>query len=326
MNWRPRGRVFPSANESLPDWIGGYGALPFGIGVGSAQARVFFSGRDQQGQSRIGACTLDLDRLAVVPGSTTPEPLVTTGPLGSFDESGCSVACVVDFRGELYLYYTGWTLGRTVPFYLAVGLAISRDGGTSFEKASPAPLLDRQATDPFLSASPSVLIENDVWRMWYVSGVGWDRHAYASPRHRYLIRYAESGDGLNWRRDGRVAIDLRLPGEYAIGRPHVVRDGAIYRMWYCYRGSTYRIGYAESTDGLDWTRRDDAAGVMPSGDAWDSQMQAYPMVLRQNERSVMLYNGNGYGASGFGCMTSSHLEGRTGQACSSLPHQSTLAG
>ena len=62
-------------------------------------------------------------------------------------------------------------------------------------------------------------------------------------------------------------------------------------------------GYAESADGLDWARRDDEVGLSPPPEGWDGAMQAYPMVLRDGDRFVMLYNGNGYGASGFGCAT-----------------------
>ena len=72
-------------------------------------------------------------------------------------------------------------------------------------------------------------------------------------------------------------------------------------MWYCVRGDSYRIGYAESADGLEWTRRDCLAGIAPPAEGWDSQMQAYPMVFREGGRWLMLYNGNGYGATGFGC-------------------------
>ena len=45
--------------------------------------------------------------------------------------------------------------------------------------------------------------------------------------------------------------------EYAISRPCVVRDADGYRMWFAARGDRYRIGYAESDDGIEW-RRDDA--------------------------------------------------------------------
>ena len=94
-----------------------------------------------------------------------------------------------------------------------------------------------------------------LWRMWYVSAASWDVHRGA-PRHHYHVRYAESRDGIDWTRTGIVAIDFQHPGEHAIARPCVVRDGDRYRMWYSWRGDHYRIGYAESSDGIAWTRMD----------------------------------------------------------------------
>lgn len=297
--WQPRGLLFPPPGAHLPDWIGGYGAAPFAVGIASRRARVFFTGRDEGNRSHIGACTVNLERLTVDPAGITAEPLLAPGSPGTFDESGCTVSCIVVEGSRWYLYYTGWMLGRTVPFYLAAGLAVSEDGGRSFRRHSEAPLLDRNDVDPLLTASPSVLLDGDVWRMWYVSAVAWERGS-GEPRHRYLIKYAESDDGIRWRRDGRVAVPFEGHDEYAMGRPHVVKAGSRYRMWFCVRGDRYRIVQAESDDGLTWRRSE--GGAPPSG-SWDAEMQAYPMVLRDGDRWVMFYNGNGYGATGFGCAT-----------------------
>ena len=135
--------------------------------------------------------------------------------------------------------------------------------------------------------------------MWYVSGTGWDV-VDGAPRPRYHVKYAESADGTRWDRDGRVCIDFARPEEHAIGRPCVVRDGELYRMWFCARGDAYRIGYAESRDGLDWERMDAEAGIDVSASGWDSEMQAYPVVFDYDGARHMLYNGNGYGSTGIG--------------------------
>ena len=80
-------------------------------------------------------------------------------------------------------------------------------------------------------------------------------------------------------------------------------------MWYSYRAqqnyrtlaiASYRIGYAESSDGLSWKRMDDRAFFEPSDSGWDSFMVAYPEVFEFNGKLIMLYNGNGFGESGFG--------------------------
>jgi hypothetical protein len=89
----------------------------------------------------------------------------------------------------------------------------------------------------------------------------------------------------------------------------VVRDGDRYRMWFCYRGSrgyrddprsSYRIGYAESADGLAWTRLDDQAGIDVSEEGFDSVMLTYPSVYDHAGVRHLLYNGNGFGATGIG--------------------------
>ena len=80
-------------------------------------------------------------------------------------------------------------------------------------------------------------------------------------------------------------------------------------MWYCYRGSVdyrtrrdqaYRIGYAESSDGITWQRLDDEVGIERSESGWDSVMMEYPFVYDHGGRKIMLYNGNGFGETGFG--------------------------
>ncbi len=71
-------------------------------------------------------------------------------------------------------------------------------------------------------------------------------------------------------------------------------------MWFCCRGHRYRLGYAESHDGLTWQRNDERAGMTVSQTGWDSEMICYPFVFAHRGRTYMLYNGNGYGKTGFG--------------------------
>jgi hypothetical protein len=71
-------------------------------------------------------------------------------------------------------------------------------------------------------------------------------------------------------------------------------------MWYASRGTAYRIGYAESSDGRHWERRDGEAGIDVSDSGWDSEMLAYPCVFDHRGQRYMLYNGNGFGQTGIG--------------------------
>ena len=74
-------------------------------------------------------------------------------------------------------------------------------------------------------------------------------------------------------------------------------------MWFSYRSGTgqkYRIGYAVSIDGAIWKLALDDAGIDVSLTGWDSEMIEYPFVFDHKNDRYMLYNGNGYGKTGFG--------------------------
>jgi hypothetical protein len=259
--------------------------------------RLYFSGRDTGGRSVTGYADGDPREPRSLRFASLP--ILEPGPLGTFDDSGAMGSSLVAHEGRKYLYYIGWTRGVSVPFYTFVGCAVSDDGGKTFERVSAAPLLERSDADPYLTTSPWVLIDEGSWRMWYASGTGWEP-TEEGPRHRYHILHAESRDGITWRRSGHVCIDYLNDDEYAFARPCVVKTNRGYRMWYSYRGDAYRIGYAESVDGLQWERKDAEAGIDVSGEGWDSEMIEYPCVFEYRGDSLMLYNGNGYGATGIG--------------------------
>lgn len=293
-DWRRLGRL--PLDTSRAPWASTHAALAALESVEDDGFAVYLSVRDDAGRSRIGRTTL-----AMSPGPSLaplePEPVLDLGALGAFDDSGVTSSCLVAAGDQRLLYYTGWSLGVTVPFYLAAGLAVSERGGP-FRRISAAPLLERSPVDPFLTASPYVLADRDGWRMWYVSATEW-RPTADGARHSYHIRYAESADGVHWRRDGRVSIDYETPDEHAFSRPCVVRDTDLYRMWYAVRGARYRIGYAESPDGLIWRRRDEL-GFGAGTAAWESSMVEYPFVFDWQGRRYMLYNGDDYGRTGLG--------------------------
>jgi hypothetical protein len=66
------------------------------------------------------------------------------------------------------------------------------------------------------------------------------------------------------------------------------------------RAQSYRLGYAESADGLEWTRRDNEAGIERSATGWDSEMIEYCYHYQYHDRSYLFYNGNGFGQTGIG--------------------------
>jgi hypothetical protein len=103
----------------------------------------------------------------------------------------------------------------------------------------------------------ATILDGEQWRMWYVSFTGRDEvHGHSALM--YHVKYAESDDGVHWRRTGIVCIDYDADAQ-AIGRPWGVRLEHRYGMWFSYPGlvdyrtgprTSYRVGNAESSDGL----------------------------------------------------------------------------
>jgi hypothetical protein len=74
----------------------------------------------------------------------------------------------------------------------------------------------------------------------------------------------------------------------------VVKDAGRYKMFYSVRNRLkgYRIGYAESQDGVVWDRKDDKVGIDVSQTGWDAGVVFYASVLRARNQTYMFYNGN----------------------------------
>lgn len=258
--------------------------------------RVYFSGRDGENRSHVGYAEIDVTRPHEVL-RYSDRAVLGLGALGCFDDNGVTPSWIVDAGGRKYLYYIGWNKGSTVRMHLCAGLAVSEDGGETFTRVRRVPILDRTDIEPYtLNTAPCVLREGGRWRMWYVSAVEWVNRDLP----RYNIRHAESADGINWLRDGTVSLDFATPEENAFARPCVRKEGDRYRMWFSYKGESYRIGYAESADGIVWERHDDAAGLGVSETGFDSEMIEYSYVFEHAGTKYMLYNGNDYGREGIG--------------------------
>src|SRR5262245_55624527 len=299
MKWIKKGLIFTP--DRRYDWMSSHASIPVVDEARQGVLRIYFGTRDKEGRSQTSFIEVEADH----PDNVLyvhDRPLLALGRPGTFDDSGIMPSWIVNDGERKYLYYIGWNPEVVVPYRLAIGLAVSEDGGRSFLKVSEGPICDRSFDEPFFNTAPCVLREGGTWRMWYVSCTGWE-DVGGRPEPRYHLKYAESSDGLSWRKTGYVCLDYdERTG--AIGRPCVYKDGSAYRMLYSYRGiasyrddpaQSYRLGYAESADGLIWTRRDDEAGIERSETGWDSEMIEYCHVYRHGTMDYLFYNGNGFG-------------------------------
>ncbi len=260
---------------------------------------LFVTGRDDFNQSRIGVVDGTLSNVGFENGHICQKPLLDLGEIGTFDESGVSYPWLVTHGDDTYMYYVGWTAGTRTRFRNFLGLAISRDGGESFHRFSRVPILDRTDSEPFGTGSCAVWIDDEGWHMVYTAfDPWWFGDSRQEPRYR--LKEALSDDGTSWHRTGRVVVDYATADEHVISRPMIMFDHDLTRLWYCYRGSSYRIGYAESLDGYEFRRRDCSVGINVSESGWDSEMIEYAFVLDHDGERYMFYNGNQFGKTGLG--------------------------
>lgn len=272
--------------------------------------RIFFTTRhipanDKYVVSNMGYVDVETDdptKVIVI----AEEPVLPLGNPGCFDEFGIMPGSVLRQDDKIYMYYTGWSRGYTVPYITGIGLAVSEDNGMTFRKTGEGPILGNTYNEPYLENGPYVIWENNEYHIWYASGTKWLNH---DGRYEpvYITKYGKSVDNFHWDRTGAACFEDVLPNE-SNGRPSILKIGDTFHMWFCYRASVnyrgkdngYRMGYASSTDLKNWKRDDSKAGIDISETGWDAEMVAYPQVIRVGDKLYMFYNGNYFGKEGFG--------------------------
>jgi hypothetical protein len=304
MKWRKMGRIY------VPDghlgWAKKYAFPPTPYFLNDNEIRMYVAFCDENTVGRIGYVDIRADNPADIL-RVSEQPVLDIGNPGAFDENGILPTCVVDVDDKLYLYYVGYQLGMKLRYYQFEGLAISTDGGASFTRAQRVPVTDRSDEELHNRTSAFVRRRDGIFQMWYVGGSEWTV-VDGKPLPVYNIKYLESADGINWPPAGRVCIDYANDDEHAFGKPFVFEHDGRHKMFYSIRTRSkgYRIGYAESTDGQSWTRKDEEVGIDVSQSGWDSEMLAYACVARHKDKVYMFYNGNNCGETGFGYAVLEH--------------------
>ncbi|CAM3030495.1 MULTISPECIES: glycosylase [Janthinobacterium] len=308
--WKKLGKVFtPQAVEGRP-WLKEFAQAPATL-VFDDYVRVYFScrpGPDAQGQYVSYSAFVDLERSDLFKiRRVSEQPILALGGLGEFDEFGTYPVSVIRDGGQVRAYYAGWTRCESVPFNVAIGGAVSDDDGVTFSKLGKGPVLPYTPDEPFVLSGPKIRRFGDLWYLWYIAGSNWKMvDGRAEPV--YKIRMATSDDGLHWNKVNRDLIDSRVEADEAQASPDVFYANGKYHMFFCYRYSGnyrgkefgYRIGYASSSNLLDWVRDDSKAGIDVAEEGWDAEMISYPHVFELDGSIYMAYLGDQVGRHGFG--------------------------
>jgi hypothetical protein len=299
MHWRKLGQLYRP--ENVHPKLKTHAANPLAISLSGDVYRIFFSGRDGQNRSSIGFVDVDIVRRELV--SICDKPVFEYGPANSFYSHGVSIGNCYETEGRRYILFMGWQIPPGEHWHGQIGRLVL-EKNFSVQIDSDEPFMNTDFTDPVSLSYPWVLRGRDgFYRMWYGSTVTWDT---GNGEMLHVVNHAISADGHKWQRRG-LSVPYKLGQAQAFSRPTVIGDASgEYHMWFSYRsggGQKYRIGYASSQDCERWDLRIDQAGIDVSLSGWDSEMIEYPFVFDHKSERFLLYNGNGYGHTGFGLAT-----------------------
>jgi predicted GH43/DUF377 family glycosyl hydrolase len=215
--------------------------------------------------------------------------------------------------------------------YENIGYATSPDG-LEWTMVNPAvlnPSDDPERFDSDNVGQGTVLWDEGIFKMWY----------WGDGPNIGNIGYATSGDGIDWTKVDGSGMDQSVydrdmdgTGSLALTTPRVVRIDGTYHMWYSrvhYEEAVfYRIGYATSPDGLNWTYvpgpGTDGALLEPGeAGSFDESSVFYPLVVVNDGEFQMWYAGwddefvvrTGYAVSNDGVNWSRVVGNGTAGAC-----------
>lgn len=135
---------------------------------------------------------------------------------------------------------------------------------------------------------PVVIQKGKTYHMWYTGQA--DGHSW--------IGYATSTDGKNWKRmSDKPVLSPELPWEkVAVMCPHVNwdKEEKVFKMWYS-GGEQYEpdaIGYATSTDGLNWNKHpSNPVFAYDENNEWEQRKVTACQVIKRKNDYLMFYIG-----------------------------------
>ena len=167
--WKKLGKVFSPQEVQGRNWLKEFAQAPSTL-VFDDYVRIYFSCRppvDENGQYVSYSAYVDLDRADLFKVLRVSEhPILNLGSLGEFDEFGTYPVSVINYDNEIRAYYAGWTRCESVPFNVAIGMAISSDAGQTFNKFGTGPVLSYSPDEPFVLSGPKISRYKDTWYLW----------------------------------------------------------------------------------------------------------------------------------------------------------------
>lgn len=213
-------------------------------------------------------------------------PILATGPEGSFDAGALGSMSIVLVDGVFHLYYETWGVRSDAEWdaseyeSLTIGHASSKDG-LNWIKDPENPVLDHGGEADFDHTGvwdPYVMYEDGIFKMWYGGGGG------SQPNFGWA--YATSSDGTHFEKQGLIGIGNPTGVEDC----HVVFDKAsgLYYMYYWYGWDEPEGLYLVTSPTETGFNFNNKIPIRISGDS--SYMKKFGHVLRDEDGWHMFYS------------------------------------
>ncbi len=302
MKWNKKGLICSHDTLDL-EWYARFSMVPIPYLLNESVLRIFITMCDSDNVGRIGYVDVLPEKPDEILG-WCQAPCLDIGEPGTFDDNGVVTASILDRDGELFLYYSGYRLGVNIPYTIFAGVAVSRDHGQSFQRVSSVPIMQRSENEQFCKCAPYVIPENEGYRVYYVGDhlSGWIT-GNDHPMPLYNLKTFNTRNLTNWGKpEGSVCINVENDDEHGVAKPTFWYENGIHKVIYSVRTFSrgYRLGYAESSDGVTFARKDHLVGIDVSASGFDSDMICFPARFRYRNKVYLFYSGNNYGLDGFG--------------------------
>jgi predicted GH43/DUF377 family glycosyl hydrolase len=207
---------------------------------------------------------------------------------------------------KMWFAGSGWTSPSDTIAHVRVGYAWSTDGINWVEYPNN-PVVDISLNSSDFDSdgieTPTVIKDlnappTERYKMWYAG-----RKSLGSGVNDHKFGYAYSPDGINWTKySGNPILSSGSPSDWYntfISSPSVIKEGSTYKMWFTApdliangqpTDNKSNIGYATSTDGINWSVYPAAVLIAGSQSNWDSAAAAEPSILKIGNAYHMWYS------------------------------------
>lgn len=305
MHWKKKGKIFDHNTLDLA-WFTKNAMMALPYVLDDKVLRVFVTLCDDDNIGRVGYVDLDIDDPADII-DYSKNPIIDIGEPGTYDDNGVVTGSLFEDGDKLYLFYSGYQLGKKIPYMIFSGAALSTDKGKSFKKIhKEVPMLDRIPTEKNFRCVPNIIQQGTTFKMWYhadcLQQSAWLTNDMGKMQPIYSERYLESNKLLEWNGPGESVFDFNTEDEHGLSIGSIWLEDNIYKCIYSIRSLTkgYRLGYAESEDGKKFIRKDDELNLDVTPGAFDSEMMCYAKLIKIKGKTYLFYSGNHYGMEGIG--------------------------